>query len=73
MYIIVWQAVLPAANAVGISTEEAVDTLSVFGEEASRQKIVEMPWGFIIDDTYNAGPESHGCVSFRASRYAGGS
>ena len=51
-------AAVCAANAVGISTEEAVDPLSVFGEEASRQKIVEMPWGFIIDDTYNAGPES---------------
>ncbi len=51
-------AAVCAANAAGISAEEAVDTLYLFGEEASRQKIVEMPWGFVIDDTYNAGPES---------------
>ncbi|MFR1519324.1 MAG: UDP-N-acetylmuramoyl-tripeptide--D-alanyl-D-alanine ligase [Clostridia bacterium] len=51
-------AAVCAANAAGISAEEAVDTLYTFGEEASRQKIVETPWGFVIDDTYNAGPES---------------
>ena len=51
-------AAVCAANALGISSEEAVDTLSLFGDEASRQKIIETPWGFVIDDTYNAGPES---------------
>lgn len=51
-------AAVCAANAIGISPEEAVDTLAEFGEEASRQKIVGTPWGFVIDDTYNAGPES---------------
>lgn len=51
-------AAVCAANAAGISTEEAVDTLYEYGEEASRQKIVQTLWGFVIDDTYNAGPES---------------
>ncbi len=51
-------AAVCAANAAGISTEKAVNTLCEYGAEASRQKIVETSWGFLIDDTYNAGPES---------------
>lgn len=51
-------AAVCAANAAGISTEEAVNTLCEYGAEASRQKIVETSWGFLIDDAYNAGPES---------------
>lgn len=51
-------AAVCAANAVGISAEEAVDVLCSYGDNVSRQKIVNTSWGFVIDDTYNAGPES---------------
>lgn len=51
-------AAVCAANAAGISTEKAVEALLTFGDDVSRQKIIEKSWGCIIDDTYNAGPES---------------
>lgn len=51
-------AAICVAKSAGISIEDAVRTLSEFGKDVSRQKIIEMPWGYIIDDTYNAGPES---------------
>lgn len=51
-------AAICAAAAASISVETAVEALADFGSDVSRQKIIEMPWGFIIDDTYNAGPES---------------
>ena len=51
-------AAVCAANAAGISTEKAIEALLTFGDDVSRQKITEKSWGFIIDDTYNAGPES---------------
>ncbi len=51
-------AAVCAAKASGISVEKALKALSEFGDDVSRQKILEMPWGYIIDDTYNAGPES---------------
>lgn len=51
-------AAVCAACASGICVEDAVRIISEFGENVSRQKIIEKKWGFIIDDTYNAGPES---------------
>ena len=51
-------AAVCAANAAGISTEKAVEALLNFGDDVSRQKIIEKSWGYIIDDAYNAGPES---------------
>lgn len=51
-------AAICAAKAAGISIENALKALEQFGDDVSRQKILEMPWGYIIDDTYNASPES---------------
>lgn len=51
-------AAVCAAKAAGVSIEDSIKALEKFGDDVSRQKILEMPWGYIIDDTYNAGPES---------------
>ena len=51
-------AAICAANAADISVEEAIAALNEFGDDVSRQKIINTSWGVLIDDTYNAGPES---------------
>ena len=51
-------AAVCVAGAAGISVEKAVTALENFGDDVSRQKIIETPWGILVDDTYNASPES---------------
>ena len=51
-------AAICAAKAANISVEEAIAALNEFGDDVSRQKIINTSWGVLIDDTYNAGPES---------------
>lgn len=51
-------AAICVAKAAGISVEESIAALNDFGDDVSRQKIINTAWGVLIDDTYNAGPES---------------
>lgn len=46
------------ADACGIPVEHAIASLSTWGAGASRQKIVSYEGVTVIDDTYNASPES---------------
>ncbi len=46
------------AVACGLSVETAIGQLSCWGEEASRQRILHFTGVTVIDDTYNASPES---------------
>ncbi len=51
-------AAVAVADACGISVENAIARLSAWGTEVSRQKIVSYEGVTVIDDTYNASPES---------------
>ena len=51
-------AAICAAVACGISVETAITQLSCWGEEASRQRLLHFTGVTVIDDTYNASPES---------------
>lgn len=42
----------------GIEAQDAVRDIELFGDEVSRQKIVPVIWGTVIDDAYNASPDS---------------
>ncbi len=56
----VYNALAAVATAVscGIPAEHAIDRLASWGDEAIRQKILRFRNVTIIDDTYNASPES---------------
>lgn len=51
-------AAICVAVACGLSVETAIQRLSVWGEEASRQRLLRFEGITVIDDTYNASPES---------------
>lgn len=44
--------------ACGLSVETAIQQLSFWGADASRQRLLHFPGVTVIDDTYNASPES---------------
>lgn len=50
---------LACAHVGGVDMDEACALLADFGkEDALRQRIITTPAGYLIDDAYNAGPES---------------
>ncbi len=51
-------AALAAADAVGVSIEDAAQAISQYVSEARRQQIKEVNGIILIDDTYNASPDS---------------
>lgn len=51
-------AAIGAALCAGISLDDAVQGIELYGPESIRQKIIEYNDVKIIDDTYNASPES---------------
>lgn len=46
------------AMQAGIAAEDAVKDIELFGDEVSRQKLIPVIWGTVIDDAYNASPDS---------------
>lgn len=51
-------AAVACAVACGIPAEDAVERLATWGEDAIRQKILHFGAVTVLDDTYNASPES---------------
>ncbi len=51
-------AAICASHCAGVSIEDAVKDIEHFGDEVSRQKIIPVVWGTVIDDAYNASPDS---------------